>query len=279
MRNHYIPQFVIREYADKDGMVHVYDKATAKIRQSSPNDVFVIKGFYDDAIEKELAAREAQIAPVFKAALKSCRDRTAFTASKGALLTCMRYLVLLQLTRTPYAKGIGVHGLDDADPMDDLADELAGAGYDLTDADTLREFKEAEKRVRADAAKTRKSRAWSSAICNFLKDPSKAMPDVVKAVMEKGVVFARAGRRSFVLGDRGAVSTAGGGRNLDDPRKEIYFPVSPDVAVSLGAGKDEIVVIDLDMQTTRTVNLSTMRCCSLVIGRSKRLLASLAAPT
>ena len=174
----------------------------------------------------------------------------------------MRYLTLLQLARTPYAKEIGIGGLGEADAIDDLAKDLADAGFDLTNADTLQRFKEAEQRVRADAERMRGSSVWSGSLYNFLEDPSEAMPDVVKAVMDKGVVFAKTGpRRSFVLGDRGAVSTAGGGRNLDDPSREIYFPVSPDVAVALGGGRDQIEVVDLDMDAIRRVNLSTMACC------------------
>ena len=239
--------------------------------------MFVIRDFYSDDIERMIADKERQISPVFKTVLNCCRADSALTLSTAPVLNCFRYLVLLQLTRTPWAKNSGVTGLEETVSSDQLMGNLAEAGFNMTDENTLREAKESEARLRNDARQQRRSEVWSHSLWKFLENPSEALPDVARTVLDKGVMLAKS-KSSFVLGDRGAVSTAGGGRDLDHPYSEIYFPVSPDVAVSLGGTRDRIQRLTVDMDTTRKINLSMMKYSDTVVSRSPDLLRSLADP-
>lgn len=258
-------------------MVAVYDKSTGKIRKSNPNDVFVIRDFYSDDIERMIADKESQISPVFKAVLESCHADLTLTLPTAVVLDCFRYLLLLQITRTPWAKNLGVSGLDESVGSDQLMRNLAEAGFDMADEKTAREAKDSEVRLRNDARQKRRSEVWSHSLYKFLENPSEALPDVVRAVLDKGVLLAKS-KSSFVLGDRGSVSTAGRGRDLDHPCSEVYFPVSPDVAVALGGTRNLIQRLTVDMDTTREINLSMMKYSDVVVGRSAALLRSLADP-
>ena len=88
MRSHYIPQFVIREFAGEDGKVAVYDSNTGRVRRDSPDNVFVIKDWYSEEIENKLAAMEGKISPLVRAVLKTCRECTRPTVAANAVLNC-----------------------------------------------------------------------------------------------------------------------------------------------------------------------------------------------
>ena len=142
----------------------------------------------------------------------------------------------------------------------------------------LQNIREIEKEARTDAERTRRSKLWSRVMDDFLTNPSGVLPDAIGAIELKGVLLAQTKGSSFVLGDCGAVSTAGGGVDLTHPSREIYFPLSPDIAVSLGGDKDQITQLTIDTSAVRKANLSTMRNSEYVISRSERQLRSLANP-
>lgn len=275
MRSHYIPQFVIREFAGMGGSnVAVYDKNTGKVRRDGPDNVFVIKDWYSDEIENKLAAIEGTISPVVRGVLEACREDTSLPVAAKAVLNCFRYFLLLQLLRTPHAKRISIAGIGTSEA---LFERLEDAGFDMSE-ESLQKIKDIEKEARTDAERTRRSKLWSGIVDDFLTNPSNVMPKVVKAIQRKGVLLAQAKASSFVLGDCGAVSTAGGGADLTHPSREIYFPLSPDIAVSLGGDKDQISQLTIDTSVVRKANLSTMRNSEYVISRSERQLRSLANP-
>ena len=276
MRNHYIPQFVIREFADSSGKVAVYDRSTGTIHKSNPKDVFVVSNFYSDETEKAIAAKEGIISAIIKGILNTCRNGTRPAVSTKEVLNCCRYFVLLQYARSPHTKSIGLNNLE-VDIEQRLFQDLEAAGLDMSDRTVLEKVELAKQRTLEDANRNRKSKVWSGSVDNFLRNPADALPNVVNAIEGKGVVLAKT-RSSFILGDRGAISTAGGGVNLDDPSREIFFPVSPDVAISLSGERDQVKMLMLGMAATRKANLSMMRMNDLVISQSTRLLSSLADP-
>ena len=257
-----------------DGNVAVYDKNTGKVRRDGPDNVFVIKDWYSDEIENKLAVMEGHISPVVRAVLKARRERTRLTVAPEAVMNCLRYFLLLQLMRTPHAKRTSIAGIRTSE---ELYRELENAGFD-TSENNLQTIRAIEKEAREDAKRTRRSALWSKIMDDFLTNPSIIMPRAVKAIRSKGVLLAQTKASSFVLGDRGAVSTAGGGTDLTHTSREIYFPLSPDIAVSLGGDKDQITLLTLGKSEVRKANLSTMRNSEYVISRSQTQLRSLANP-
>ena len=271
MRNHYIPQFVLREFSDNDGMIQVYDKNAREIRRSSPKDLFVISGLYHDSVEDVFGRLETRLSLCLRSILDSCRTNTNFTMPDNHVLQCCRQFVLLQLVRTPWAKETGVRALDDIDTKE-LLGRLANAGFDNLDEAVVHEMVD---QSRKDANKKRRSRLWSIVLLDFLADPARAMPDVIPAVQGKGVYLAKT-ESAFVLGNRGAVSTATKDKPLFHEDREIYFPVSPDIAISLAGNRDQILRCTVDTAPTRKANLSTMEYSDWIVSHSSRLLRSLA---
>ena len=108
---------------------------------------------------------------------------------KTEVLACCRYFVLHQLARTPRAKDLGVSGLE-AEMGESLYSDLAKSGFDMSDRAVLEQVQEARKRALEGANRGRGSKAWSNSVDNFLRNPSDALSDVVKAIKDKGVVIA-----------------------------------------------------------------------------------------
>lgn len=273
MRNHYVPRFVLRRFA-RNGVIHVYDKEADTIRQVSAGSSYVIRDFYHDDVEHLFAQIEGPLSAVLESILTSCRDNARFQVPDGRVLECCRQLLLLQLLRTPHAKQIGMRALDDVD-TGELVARLASAGFPDIAEDTVAEIVD---RWRDDGARDRGSTLWSLSLLNFMADPAKALPNVVPAVLNKGVILAKT-RSAFVLGDRGAMSTATDKAPLTDPRSEIFFPVSPGIGISLAGKRDQIEVTTIETDHTRKINLSTVAHSQRwIASHSNALLKSLANP-
>ena len=278
MKNHYIPQFVLNEFIDrKRGTIHVYDKGRCRFYQSSPADLFAISDFYDDLTEKKLSELEAKISPVLKSMLDSHRNGTKPNMTNDLMVDCCRALVLLQFRRTPWAKQLATRAIHKKGRDErDMAEILASHGFD-PDVENLRLAQRAEEYYVQDARKSRRSEIWSKLIVDAIDQTGLAMPNTSKAVLGKGVQLAKT-ESAFVLGDRGAVSTATAVKPLSDPDRELFFPVSPDIALSIIGERDEIQSVVLTKERTRTINLSTVGCCDKIASHSGRLLRSLANP-
>lgn len=278
VRNHYIPRFVISEFADDDENVFLYRKSTRKVAKPNISKVFVVKDFYSDDVEETFSRVEGRISPIVRDVLRMCREGVQPTTTPEEVLSCFQYFFLLQLGRTPQAMRIGVEGIRESDPQD-LYDEVQEIlGIDMSSEDNVRKVEAMREDAIKDAERKRGSKLQSSLMRDLLADPSRILPDVAKAVKDKGLTIAKAGRSSFVLGDRGSVSTAGGGLKLHHPSREIFFPISPDVGLSLAGHRDQVQLVTLDGSAVRQINLSTMRISKYVVSRSKALLRSLSRP-
>ena len=75
MRHHYIPQFILRNFASGDGTVNYYDKKTKKISNVKTRDVFMSRNLYRDEInndtdpvkiEKDLAGFESEVSHILR---------------------------------------------------------------------------------------------------------------------------------------------------------------------------------------------------------------------
>jgi len=273
MRNHYIPRFILRNFVE-DGVIHVYDKERDTVQQVSANSSFVIRDFYDDRLEELLAQLEGPLSADLNSIMDSYRLSAPFKMPDSHVLKRCRQLVLLQLMRTPYAKEVGMAALDDVD-IHVLLERLAKAGFEDVPQEAVAKVID---HYRVDGAKSRGSRLWSHSLLAFLADPAKVLPDVVPAILNKGVILAKT-KSALVLSDRGAMSTASEDAPLTDPRSEIFFPVSPSICVSLAGERDRIGTVTLSSAETRRINLSTVRHSQRwVASHAQRLLKSLAHP-
>lgn len=75
IRHHYIPQFILRNFASGDGTVTYYDKKTKKVSKVKTRDVFMSRNLYRDEInndtdpvkiEKDLAEFESEVSHILR---------------------------------------------------------------------------------------------------------------------------------------------------------------------------------------------------------------------
>ena len=278
MKNHYVPRFVLREFVDsRQRGIHVYDKGQGSFYVSSPDDLFAIRDFYDDQTEKRLAELESKISPILKSMLHACRNSTKPGVTNDDMLSACRALVLLQLIRTPWVKNIATRDIEKrhrGEPT--MAEHLEAHEIDPTE-ENLQWARQLQEHYTQDARKMRESEIWSVSIINAIERTGLVMPDVSRAVLGKGLFVVRT-ESAFVLGDRGAVSTATPDKPLSDPDQELFFPVSPDVALSIAGRRDEIRHIAITSEGTRAVNRSTFQHNDKIASHSGTLLRSLANP-
>ena len=73
IRHHYVPQFILRNFCDNQGLLHYYEKNTGILMYKQPRDVFMEKNLYRDElnhpknptkIEADLARYEGEIAKI-----------------------------------------------------------------------------------------------------------------------------------------------------------------------------------------------------------------------
>ena len=227
MRNHYIPQFIIRQFADSEGFVYVYAKKAKKVVKLTPKDVFVVNNLYDDDVERLFAKVESRISQTLTPVLESCRNGANPNVPVPEILGCCRYVAMLQLGRTRFAKEIAIRavgrGLTDAE----LKQRLVEGGFSIEDLDRARQLE--RKELARLKGRGKASAAYRQLMLKLIVNPADVYPDVARAVAAKGVVLGSTDS-AFVLGDRGAVSTARTERPLDHPLSEVYFPVSPNIA-------------------------------------------------
>ena len=275
MRNHYVPQFIIREFANSAGFVYVYGKKAKEILTMNPKDVFVVNNMYADDVERLLARVEGGISRTLTTILACCRNAAKPEIPVAEILGCCRYVAMLQLGRTRFAKEIAVEAVGRGFTDAELEERLVGAGFSVEELDRAREVEKAERAKLEGRGK--ESGAYRQLMLKLIRNPADVYPDVAKAVAAKGVVLASTAS-GFVLGDRGAVSTATAERPLYHAGSEVYFPVSPDIALSIHGPKDRVSLQKIGRDVTRTANLSTMAINEWIVSHSRRLLQSLANP-
>lgn len=67
--DHYVPQFLLRQFCNADGRVHVFDKWTDRSFVSNTRNVACERGFYDVKIDNETVSFEPLLCSVENAAL------------------------------------------------------------------------------------------------------------------------------------------------------------------------------------------------------------------
>lgn len=82
-RHHYVPQFVLRQFRDAHGQLHLFDKKRERLYCGAPNSVFFEKHLYriftpptgepSHEVEKRLSSIESEASPVVQKILRSAR--------------------------------------------------------------------------------------------------------------------------------------------------------------------------------------------------------------
>ena len=250
----------------------MFDKQTGLIRASNTASVFAINGFYSDEVEASFARLEAKLSSGLKSILGTIRGNPrSIRPRDDEVLACCRRLLYTQLLRTPFAWELGKSALKDYD-VDDFIGRLK-ASFVLDEDDIRREVH----RQLEDASKDRGSDLWADAMGRMLSSPAAVSPRLFPAIYNKGITFGIAPPRStFVLGDRGVVSTATQAEPLTHPSRELFFPVSPDISISVAGRRNQLSSTSVGVDQVRQINRSTIECATrYVVSHSGGLLRAL----
>lgn len=106
---------------------------------------------------------------------------------------------------------------------------------------------------------------------------SRASGLILTALAGKGSSFGVCEpRHSFVLGSSPVLKVAGTTSRLDDPTVEVWLPIRPKIVAATGGKKRDAKIVQLPAHSVRSFNLSVTRKSSMIAGRSKKLICSLA---
>jgi hypothetical protein len=273
---HYVPQMLLRRFADEDGKLYFFSKRFAQkgVLTSTPGAIFHERHLYstedkegvrDVTLELDYVDLEGRADQVIEKIVVAARN------SEEPHLTIQERQIwddffLVQWKRVPdfherFIKGEGSERL----------------------------FKAAKAKLRARRQLTPEENrdledpAWIERIKQNAKVDAlaKASPPMRAVLSQKGLGIAiiRKPTKSFVVGSFPVLKLTNPGReNISDPTAEIWLPVAYDVAVSPAPVRLrplEERLIELDDRNVRHINFGVFKQSTAVAGRSRELIVSL----
>ena len=272
-RHHVVPRFILENFVDNRGNLHVFTKNPRRHFQAKPNNAFAEKYMYsiqyedgtkDSRVEDKLAAEEGNAAPVISKIIDVARQRRSLNIGleeKRALLKFWR----VQHRRSRHIRDVfsGLEYLDWAMPL------LEARGVPFTEGD--------RERLRQQATDDRECQnAFAGNVAENLPEHSGSM----KILLSRGIgtVVIENVRKSFVIGDLPIVRyrDRDGDLTLGDPGAYELFPVAHDVAIRWGLLTSDAkrIVLD-DISLIRQINEISLEQSTMIAGRSPELIQSL----
>ncbi len=272
-RHHIVPRFILENFVDNLGNLHVFTKNPRRRFQAKPNNAFAEKYMYsiqhedgtkDQRVENKLAEEEGDAAPVISKIIDVARQRRSLDIGleeKRALLKFWR----VQHRRSRHIRGAfsGSEYLDLALPLL----EAMGVQFSESDRESLRQQATDDRECQ---------NAFAGNVAEDLPEHSGSM----KILLSRGIgtVVIENARKSFVIGDQPIVRyrNRDGDLRLGDPGAYELFPVAHDVAIRWGllAFEAKRIVLD-DISLIRQINEISLEQSTMIAGRSPELIQSL----
>ncbi|MDG4904552.1 MULTISPECIES: DUF4238 domain-containing protein [unclassified Mesorhizobium] len=274
--HHFVPQFLLRNFVDAAGELHVYDRRTSQrgVFNNSPEKVFFESQLYT-AYEKDLSKNvdlelafanlEGVLAPVVDRIVQGARQGQDVAPHPGErqLLALYTYF---QWKRVP-----------------DNFKQYASVGTIREDGEkALRKF-EAEFGALNDQEREhfQKDETWRRMLQNVRRDViARGNPAIVEAINNKRLCIVRTSNpaHAFIISSYPVYKLHHPGRaNLDDPELEMWFPIASEVSlVWVGLGGDTLFKPLFDGVEIRKLNKAAAAKANMIASRSPQLTASLA---
>lgn len=273
IRQHFVPQFIIRNFVDAAGWVHGHDRLQPGrgFFRSRPENVFVQRHLYsfrtddgaDPAGERALGHLEDRAAPVIDKILAAVRQRRMPNLSAVERAWWDRFFVT-QWKRVPDVR------------RNVVPDERVRQIFAETAADIVMRHPEHQEELARLQQPEKLAQLVQNARVGSLLLPGGAAQDVIA---RRGLAFLLIpdSRRSFVLGSRPVVKLGiVGATDMRDPASEMWFAIAPDVAVGPGNEVEAEAGRTLDDPAlVRLLNRAIWSQSSAVVARTDRLVRSL----
>jgi hypothetical protein len=273
-RHHFVPQLLLKNFTDDDGYLHwrFLSGRHEALRRGRPDEVFFENHLYstmseggkkDARIEQQfLAVIESDAAPVVRTILEAARAGKPPVLADDQRAAWIAFF-LTQWRRTPdRQKAV----LPDAHGMEMLEEML----------EKLRQsFPERSAEIARLSTESEKRRTLRNTRIEGLRQIS---PKVLAVLEQRGIAVLRIvkPRRSFIIASNPVAKMTSEGRNdLSDTSAEMWMPIASDVAVGIGPGSRDVLLIEVtDERPVRQINQAIARQSSAIAGCSAALVAS-----
>lgn len=270
-RHHFIPQMMLRHFADDDGQLWFWRRDFEKgdVRKTTTKNLFVEKDLYtrflpngakDVALEEFFARMEAHgaefIAQIADATRKNQRPK--LDADAWEFWDLFFYY---HMKRAPGA-------IDAIAAKTGFQDRIRAA------ADEIR----AIRAERGDHEDEPGLEDWIANNARVLAQAAKPGPALQAQLKKMGLAIYRIIHpdKSFVIGDVPG-ATAKFWVESEWSRPTLFFPLTSDIAVGQSTNLRQVDIVDIDRDQARRMNVATTAGSTTIAGRSKALVASLSA--
>ena len=296
IRQHYIPEFLLRNFLDDRGQLWIYDKGQEKIYTTNTKNAFVKNNTYtryrfehiekntkpeefidsvikDYKYEIESFARdiESKASPVISRIIEEARSNQCPQLSRKQAIHWKRFM-LAMARRTPESQRrvAAIKSDDDAFYMGAKAraDEV---GYDLPDRESLyqdprirklKDFVMTNVNAKFAAGESHRERIEEDRFCH-------------ETGLRVAVIRNPSPRNSFLIGSHGLAIVQSG--HPDASVNGSWLPIAHDVAVSATPAPNKEFLLILDDENKRIVeaiNIASDSHSQTIAGRSEELIRS-----
>ncbi|WP_062236829.1 DUF4238 domain-containing protein [Aureimonas sp. N4] len=271
-RHHFVPKFLIEQFAGDAGTVRAWFKAQETVRDVLPKDLFVVGQFHslyrqdgsrDPTLEVQLARLEGMVSPVIDEILVGVRGNQVVDITVEQK-TVVDLFIYLQFRRTPerferYRADIGF-------------DELLRSSI----AAWRREHPEQEHELEGLPDAEIEKRVFHNSRIKAIRHFKGPVLDAFRRRYLDIVHIDPRIRRQFVLGSTPVMPFEG---LIHPGETQLWLPIAPDIAIGpgpLGNGFRQIMI--RDPEVIRRFNMAICAQSSIVAAASDRLLQSLRRP-
>lgn len=277
-RHHFVPQMLQRRFADGTGRLYAFDRRRPEdgVRPEFPVNLFVEKHLYSikeksGGKNPELEARLAQLEGAANSIITKI-EQSAADGKSPQFSVEERYVwdlyFYIQWKRTP----------------DTFESTNAVSDFDETLKKSIDDF---ERQFRP-LTETEREELKDPAVLSRIKHNAKVgavsagSEEVMKALHDKGLAILKieASNKSFILGSSPiAKLTSKGHMHISDPTVEIWFPITPQIAVSPAYQRGEERLIPIKRpEDIRHINSAIAKQSTVIAGNNEKLIFSLSRP-
>ena len=272
-RHHYIPQMLLRRFADDSGKLYWYNKNEGTVKYSSPKNVFLEKNLYSlnrldgenskYEIERQLALLEGDISDLLDEITSCIQYEQTPILAREAKINLLCFLVALS-RRTPKAREV-----------------ILALGQitrrELLDASD-QEQRPVSEEIRVRYEDPEKGRgesgdAWRRSIKLAQEDPKSS--DLYKLLQTKQMKFGiiQDKENDFIVGSLPFVKLRPE-LILTDEEASICFPVSSKIIICFGPYSKQDSVLLLHDAFVKDINRRMFEQSETIAGNSKNLITT-----
>ena len=271
-RHHFIPQMMLRHFADHDGQLWFWrrDFAEADVRKAKTQNLFVEKDLYtfiaadgtkDVALETFFSNLEAAGANFINQLAIIVRGGKCPTLDEGAWQFWGQFFYY-HLKRAPGAIAFFAEQMN----FDQRIDETYQAIKNIR----------AEDNHNADEERLRENIRQNVIVMAQRAPPSEEVLETFKTL---GLAIYKVAHpaKSFIVGDVPGAMAKFRMPNREWSHPTLFLPLTWDIAVGQLTGGRKVEIIDVDGDQVRRMNIATAERSQVIAGRSNVLISSLSA--